>query len=115
MLFRNLLLIHHFKVAESAKKESQGMDHNNPVIHKDKSNLQKAIYVRNLIEASLDPLLTIDTEGKLTDVNSAAERATGLSRDKLMELIFQRTLRILSVPKKAISAFSRMDRSSITI
>ena len=28
-------------------------------------------YARNLIEASLDPLVTISAEGKITDVNTA--------------------------------------------
>ncbi|MDD5298149.1 MAG: PAS domain S-box protein [Rhodocyclaceae bacterium] len=41
-------------------------------------------YSRSLIEASLDPLVTISAEGKITDVNSATERATGVGRDKLI-------------------------------
>jgi two-component system, cell cycle sensor histidine kinase and response regulator CckA len=47
--------------------------------------LQEAIsYNRSLIEASLDPLVTISAEGKITDVNGATERVTGYSRDKLI-------------------------------
>ena len=41
-------------------------------------------YNRSLIEASLDPLVTIDPEGRITDVNAATERATGLSREELI-------------------------------
>jgi len=41
-----------------------------------------SIYTRNLIETSLDPLVTISTEGKITDVNKATESATGFSRKK---------------------------------
>ncbi|HJV34847.1 PAS domain S-box protein [Geomonas sp.] len=41
-------------------------------------------YVRSLIEASLDPLLTISAEGKITDVNEATVKATGLSREQLI-------------------------------
>ncbi|MBF0582866.1 MAG: PAS domain S-box protein [Magnetococcales bacterium] len=41
-------------------------------------------YARSLIEASLDPLVTISAEGKITDVNTAAERITGLDRDRLI-------------------------------
>lgn len=41
-------------------------------------------YTRRLIEASLDPLVTIDDEGKITDVNRATEDATGYSRDHLI-------------------------------
>jgi len=43
-----------------------------------------SLYTRSLIEASLDPLLTISVEGKITDVNRATEQATGRSRAKLV-------------------------------
>ena len=42
------------------------------------------LYTRNLIEASLDPLVTINAEGKITDVNLATEKITGIPRDKLI-------------------------------
>jgi PAS domain S-box-containing protein len=41
-------------------------------------------YARSLIEASLDPLVTIDANGKITDVNTATENATGLTRNDLI-------------------------------
>lgn len=41
-------------------------------------------YARSLIEASLDPLVTISRDGKITDVNKATEAATGLPRDQLV-------------------------------
>jgi PAS domain S-box-containing protein len=41
-------------------------------------------YVRSLIEASLDPLVTISGEGKITDVNEATTRVTGVPREKLI-------------------------------
>ena len=41
-------------------------------------------YNRSLIEASLDPLVTISGEGKITDVNKATEWVTGYSRDELI-------------------------------
>ncbi|MDD1720840.1 MAG: PAS domain S-box protein, partial [Euryarchaeota archaeon] len=41
-------------------------------------------YVRSLIEASLDPLVTISAKGLITDVNKATEEATGYSRDELI-------------------------------
>jgi len=43
-----------------------------------------SIYARSLIESSLDPLVTISAQGKITDVNSATELATGLSRTALV-------------------------------
>jgi PAS domain S-box-containing protein len=42
------------------------------------------IYNRSLIEASLDPLVTIGHDGKITDVNAATEQVTGYSRDELI-------------------------------
>lgn len=41
-------------------------------------------YNRRLIEASLDPLVTIGPEGKITDVNAATEAATGYSRAEMV-------------------------------
>src|SRR3569623_753653 len=45
---------------------------------------EKQSYARSLIEASLDPLVTISPEGKITDVNDASVKATGLTREKLI-------------------------------
>ncbi|MDP3590031.1 MAG: PAS domain S-box protein, partial [Methylobacter sp.] len=41
-------------------------------------------YARSLIEASLDPLVTISAEGKITDVNTATEQVTGVDRYNLI-------------------------------
>ena len=41
-------------------------------------------YARSLLEASLDPLVTISAEGKITDVNIATEQVTGASREILI-------------------------------
>ena len=41
-------------------------------------------YNRSLIEASLDPLVTIGPDGKVTDVNAATEAATGCPRAQLI-------------------------------
>jgi PAS domain S-box-containing protein len=45
---------------------------------------QASQYARSLIEASLDPLVTISPEGKITDVNEATVKVTGISREKLI-------------------------------
>lgn len=42
------------------------------------------VYNRSLIEASIDPLVTIAPDGKITDVNSATETITGCSRNELI-------------------------------
>ena len=47
-----------------------------------------AHYARNLIEASLDPLITINPKGKITDVNRAAEQVTGIDRALLIDSDF---------------------------
>jgi PAS domain S-box-containing protein len=55
------------------------------LISKDISDeIRMAQYARSLIEASLDPLVTISADGKITDVNEAATKVTGVPRDKLI-------------------------------
>ena len=41
-------------------------------------------YARSLIEATLDPLFTIDPNGNITDVNEAMVKATDKTREKLV-------------------------------
>jgi len=48
------------------------------------SQKQASQYARSLIEASLDPLVTISPEGKITDVNEGSIKVTGISREKLI-------------------------------
>ncbi|MBI5100442.1 MAG: PAS domain S-box protein [Nitrospirae bacterium] len=50
----------------------------------DEALLRANVYNRNLIEASLDPLVTISVEGKITDVNEATIKVTGISRESLI-------------------------------
>jgi len=45
---------------------------------------QSSQYARSLIEANLDPLVTINVDGKITDVNEASTKVTGISREKLI-------------------------------
>ncbi|MDD1703340.1 MAG: PAS domain S-box protein [Methanoregula sp.] len=52
---------------------------------KSKDALEKAnAYNRSLIEASLDPLVTINPDGIISDVNEATIRVTGFSRGELV-------------------------------
>ena len=44
---------------------------------------QESPYIRSLIEASHDPLVTINTKGKITDMNEALANFTGMKRDQL--------------------------------
>src|SRR5512141_2244339 len=45
---------------------------------------QASQYARSLIEASLDPLVTISPDGKITDVNEATVKVTGILREALI-------------------------------
>lgn len=45
---------------------------------------QASQYARSLIEASLDPLVTISPEGKINDVNEASVKVTGVPREELI-------------------------------
>lgn len=45
-------------------------------------------YARSLIEASRDPLVTINIDGKITDMNQATANITGISREKLTNTDF---------------------------
>jgi len=45
---------------------------------------QASQYARSLIEASLDPLVTISPDGRITDVNDATIKVTGVSRERLI-------------------------------
>jgi PAS domain S-box-containing protein len=50
----------------------------------DEQILAASQYSRSLIEASLDPLVTISPEGKITDVNEATIKVTGVPRARLI-------------------------------
>ncbi|HYX70848.1 MAG TPA: PAS domain S-box protein, partial [Terriglobales bacterium] len=45
---------------------------------------KSSLYARSLLEASLDPLVTISKDGKIMDVNRATEQVTGVSRERLI-------------------------------
>ncbi len=62
-------------------------------------------YTRNLIEASLDPLVTISAEGKITDVNAATEAATGVPRDELIGTDFSD---YFTEPEKARTGYEKV-------
>lgn len=62
-------------------------------------------YARNLIEASLDPLVTISAEGKITDVNKATESVTGFPRDQLIGSDFSN---YFTEPEKARAGYKQV-------
>jgi PAS domain S-box-containing protein len=64
-----------------------------------------SLYARSLIEASLDPLVTISADGKIMDVNKATELATGISRDELVGSDFSD---YFTQPEKAKEGYKRV-------
>lgn len=79
-------------IAACGVKDSEGHLIYNLSMHLDNTERIKseekirdaALYTRSLIEASLDPFITISTDRKITDVNVATEQIIGLEREKLI-------------------------------
>ena len=67
-------------------------------------------YNRSLIEASLDPLVTIGLNGKITDVNAAAEQFTGCSRQELIGADFSD---YFTEPEKAQAGYQQVFRDGV--
>ena len=64
-----------------------------------------SIYNRSLIDASLDPLVTIGPDGKITDVNKSTEIITGYSKDVLIGTDFSD---YFTEPEKARSGYKQV-------
>jgi len=66
---------------------------------------QSSRYARSLIEASLDPLVTISKDGKIMDVNRATEEVTGVGREKLVGSDFSN---YFTEPEKAQQGYQQV-------
>jgi PAS domain S-box-containing protein len=70
---------------EFQNKESEKKDIANKELKALSDSLKLASqYTLSLIEASLDPLITINIKGKITDINQATVNITGIEREKLI-------------------------------
>ncbi len=69
------------------------------------AELGNANYARSLIEASLDPLFTINTEGKIMDMNNASINVIGKSRKALIGTDF---FDYFTEPKKAREGYQQV-------
>ncbi len=69
-----------------------------------------SIYNRSLIEASLDPLVTIGPDGEITDLNIATELVTGYSRDELIGTDFTN---YFTDPEKAREGYEQVFREGL--
>jgi len=78
----------------------------------DLKNKHESQYARSLIEASLDPLVTISTQGKITDMNEALANITGLSREHLTGTHF---FDYFTEPQKAREVYEEVfDKGSVS-
>jgi PAS domain S-box-containing protein len=68
------------------------------------------VYNRSLLEASLDPLMTIDAGGKITDINFATEKVTGRSREELIGTDFSH---YFTEPDKARAGYQQAFREGL--
>ena len=71
---------------------------------------QANFYNRSLIEASLDPLVTIGPDGRITDVNTATEAVTGRSRRDLIGTDFSD---YFTDPERARAGYQRVFRDGV--
>ncbi|MDD1678502.1 MAG: PAS domain S-box protein [Methanomicrobiales archaeon] len=69
-------------------------------------------YNRSLIEASLDPLVTISPDGTISDVNEATVRVTGVSREDLIGTDFSR---YFTEPDRAKAGYEQVFRDGSVI
>ncbi|NYB52613.1 MAG: PAS domain S-box protein [Methanobacteriaceae archaeon] len=76
----------------------------------EKTLKQARDYNRSLIEVSLDPLVTIGADGKITDVNRATENVTGYSRDELIGTDFSY---YFTQPEKAREGYEKVFREGV--
>ena len=67
-------------------------------------------YNRSLIEASLDPLVTIGPDGKITDVNQSTEKITGLTRIELIGTDFSN---YFTDPKQAQKGYQQVFKAGL--
>ena len=71
----------------------------------DTKKTEDSQYARSLIEASLDPLVTISAEGKITDMNEATVNITGVTREFLTGTDF---FDYFTVPHKAREVYKEV-------
>jgi PAS domain S-box-containing protein len=83
------------------------------VLCRDITRLKHAArYARSLIEAALDPLVTISPQGKIDDVNEATVKITGVPRHKLIGTDFTQ---YFTDPDQARAGYQRVfEQGSVT-
>src|SRR5712692_2394672 len=94
------------RVVLTPRRDASGKPVGFLLISKDISEeIRMGQYARSLIEASLDPLVTISADGKITDVNEATVKITGLLREKLVSTDFSN---YFTEPEKAREGYRQV-------
>jgi two-component system CheB/CheR fusion protein len=75
------------------------------VVERTKKLEVASLYARSLLEASLDPMVTINKGGKITDINKATEDITGCSREELIGSDFSN---YFTAPEKARASYQHV-------
>ena len=84
----------------------QEHDHLEELVEERTNKLKLAnVYNRSLIEASLDPLVTIGSDGTITDVNQSTENFTGYTRTELIGTYFSD---YFTEPEKARQGYKKV-------
>ena len=84
----------------------QEHDHLEELVEERTNKLKLAnVYNRSLIEASLDPLVTIGSDGTITDVNHSTENVTGYTRNELIGTYFSD---YFTKPEKARQGYKKV-------
>ena len=71
----------------------------------ERTKTHESQYARSLIEASLDPFVTISTEGKIMDMNDAFANITDITRKKLKNTNFDN---YFTEPQKAREVYQEV-------
>jgi PAS domain S-box-containing protein len=101
------------ELEERVEERTEELKKTNEVLQAEIADRRKAeealalasAYNRHLIEASIDPLVTIDREGRISDVNAATEQITGYSRTDLIGSDFSD---YFTEPEKARDGYRRV-------
>ena len=87
------------------QKQETSIEIENNISKNSMTKNQSSDYARSLIEASLDPLVTISINGKITDVNEASIKVTGIPREELIGNDFSN---YFTEPKKAEEGYRQV-------
>jgi PAS domain S-box-containing protein len=100
------------QLAAIASLAAQQIEARSLAEHRAGEQQQAFRYARSLLEASLDPLVTISTDGKISDVNEATIKVTGVARDELIGTDFSN---YFTEPRKADEGYRHVFAKSFVM